>query len=82
METMNILRDSLNRIDPTIFVYGEGWTAGPSPYPQELRAMKTNATQMPGIAVFNDDVRDAVKGSFKKMKTGDLLPECQAWKKV
>ncbi|WP_455496741.1 type I pullulanase [Coprobacter sp.] len=66
LETMNILRDSLNRIDPTIFVYGEGWTAGPSPYPQELRAMKTNATQMPGIAVFNDDVRDAVKGSFKK----------------
>lgn len=66
LETMNILRDSLNRIDPTIFVYGEGWTAGPSPYPQELRAMKANAPQMPGIAVFNDDVRDAVKGSFRK----------------
>lgn len=66
LETMNMLRDSLNRIDPSIFVYGEGWTAGPSPYPQELRAMKTNAPQMPGIAVFNDDVRDAVKGSFKK----------------
>ena len=66
LETMNMLRDSLNRIDPSIFVYGEGWTAGPSPYPQELRAMKTNAPQMPGIAVFNDDVRDVVKGSFKK----------------
>lgn len=65
IETMNGLRYVLDKIDPTLFVYGEGWTAGASPYPEELRAMKANASQMDGIAVFNDDVRDAVKGSYK-----------------
>lgn len=65
LETMNGLRYALNQVDPSIFVYGEGWTAGPSPYPEEKRAMKANAPQMDGIAVFNDDVRDAVKGSYK-----------------
>ena len=65
LETMNQVRQALDEIDPTIFVYGEGWTAGPSPYPEEKRALKKNAARMPGIAVFNDDIRDGIKGSFK-----------------
>lgn len=65
LETMNQVRKALDEIDPTIFIYGEGWTAGPSPYPEEKRALKKNAVQMPGIAVFNDDIRDGIKGSFK-----------------
>lgn len=65
LETMNQVRKALDEIDPTIFIYGEGWTAGPSPYPEEKRALKKNAAQMPGIAVFNDDIRDGIKGSFK-----------------
>lgn len=65
LETMNQVRKALDEIDPMIFIYGEGWTAGPSPYPEEKRALKKNAAQMPGIAVFNDDIRDGIKGSFK-----------------
>ena len=42
IETMNEISDTLHKIDPTIFIYGEGWTAGSSPYPESLRAVKAN----------------------------------------
>lgn len=63
IETMNRLRRELTEIDPTIFVYGEGWVAADSPLPAEKRAMRDNVRQMEGIAVFCDDFRDAVRGS-------------------
>ena len=64
IETMNQVRAALDRIDPTIFVYGEGWTADNSPLPYEQRALKQHAKQFDGIAVFSDDIRDALKGSW------------------
>lgn len=64
IETMNEVRATLDRIDPTIFVYGEGWTAGDSPLAYENRALKQHAKQFDGIAVFSDDIRDALKGSW------------------
>lgn len=63
IETMNRLRAELMKIDPTIFVYGEGWLADNSPLPLEQRAVKDNISQMEGIAVFCDDFRDGLKGS-------------------
>lgn len=68
IETMNQLRAELDKIDPSIFIYGEGWAAGNSPYPAEKRGLKVNAPKMPGVAVFSDDIRDAVKGSVHKDK--------------
>lgn len=62
--TMNRVIDELRQINPSIFVYGEGWTAGDSPLPVERRALKENVSKMDGIAVFSDDIRDAVKGHF------------------
>lgn len=64
IETMNEVRATLDRIDPTIFVYGEGWTASGSPLAEEKRALKKNAALFDGIAVFSDDIRDALKGSW------------------
>ena len=64
IETMNAIRAALDKIDPTIFMYGEGWTAGPSPLAEEKRAVKKNAKQLENIAVFSDDIRDALKGSW------------------
>jgi len=61
-ETMRRVRDSLDAIDPSIFVYGEGWTAGDSPLPEPRRALKKYAHQLGGIAVFSDDIRDGLKG--------------------
>ncbi len=63
IETMNLIRQTLNDIDPTILIYGEGWTGGASPLPENEQALRTNVAQMPGIAVFNDITRDGIKGS-------------------
>ncbi|MDE5929569.1 MAG: type I pullulanase [Muribaculaceae bacterium] len=64
IETMNEVAAELKKINPSIFVYGEGWTAGDSPLPAERRALKENVAKMDGIAVFSDDIRDAVKGHY------------------
>lgn len=71
IETMNRLREELMKIDPTIFVYGEGWVAADSPLPPEQRATKEHVGQMEGIAVFNDEFRDGLKGStFDEQEPG------------
>lgn len=64
--TMNQVADELKKLRPEIFVYGEGWTAGDSPLPVGQRALKENVSAMPGVAVFSDDIRDAVKGHYSK----------------
>lgn len=63
-ETMSRVAKELKEINPSIFVYGEGWTAGDSPLPVERRALKENVAKMEGIAVFSDDIRDAIKGHY------------------
>lgn len=68
IETMNEVAAELKKINPSIFVYGEGWTAGDSPLSAEQRALKENVDKMTGIAVFSDDIRDAVKGHYSDAK--------------
>ncbi len=63
IETMNRISAELHAIDPTIFIYGEGWTAGGSPLPDSLRAIKANTYRLDRVAAFSDDFRDALKGS-------------------
>jgi len=63
-ETMNRVAAELKKINPSIFVYGEGWTAGDSPLAKDRRALKENVSKMTDIAVFSDDLRDAVKGHY------------------
>lgn len=71
IETMNKVTEALSAVDPSIFVYGEGWTAGDSPLPIERRALKAHIQQMPDVAAFSDDIRDGVKGSvFEDDSTG------------
>ncbi len=71
IETMNRISNELRAIKPDILLYGEGWTAGNSPLPDSLRALKKNAYQLSNIAVFSDDLRDAIKGSvFEKLDKG------------
>ena len=64
IQTMNEIRAALDKIDPTIFMYGEGWTAANSPLAEEKRAVKKNAKELENIAVFSDDIRDAIRGSW------------------
>ena len=64
IETMNQIRQMVDGIDPSIFIYGEGWSAGTCAYPQEQLAMKAHIARMPGIAAFSDELRDALRGPF------------------
>ncbi|MCR5239792.1 MAG: type I pullulanase [Prevotella sp.] len=71
IETMNQIRKAVDEIDPTIFIYGEGWSAGACAIPNERLGMKANIPQMPGIAAFSDEIRDALRGPFDDdSKTG------------
>ena len=64
IETMNEIRKAVDKIDPTLFIYGEGWSAGACAIPNERLGMKANIPQMPGIAAFSDEIRDALRGPF------------------
>lgn len=66
IETMNEVSKALKEIDPTLFVYGEGWSAGSSPLPEAQRAVKANATKLTDVAVFSDDIRDGLKGHYSR----------------
>ncbi|MBN2504423.1 MAG: type I pullulanase, partial [Bacilli bacterium] len=64
VETMNLIATELKAIDQTIMVYGEPWKGfSESPLDSSLQAGKFNLDQMPDVGAFNDDLRDAVKGS-------------------
>lgn len=73
IETMNLIRKELTAIDPNIFIYGEGWTAGTCAYPTEKLALKAHIKQMPGIAAFSDELRDALRGPFSDDKQAAFL---------
>ena len=73
IETMNEIRKELTTINPNIFIYGEGWSAGQCAYPTEKLAVKANTSQMPGIAAFCDDLRDALRGPFNDDHKGAFL---------
>ena len=62
IETVNIIRDELNKIDPQILMYGEGWTGGESPLPADRLAYKWNSYQFGRVGLFNDNIRDSIKG--------------------
>lgn len=73
IETMQQIRAEINKIDPSIYIYGEGWSAGSCAYPVDKLAMKANAQQLNGIAAFSDDMRDALRGPFSDDHKGALL---------
>ena len=73
IETMNEIRAAVDKIDPSIYIYGEGWSAGSCAYPQEKLAMKANTRQLNGIGAFCDDMRDALRGPFSDDTKGGFL---------
>ena len=61
IETMNEIRAELDKINPDIIIYGEGWTASASTLSTEKQALKVNAKALNNITVFSDDFRDGIK---------------------
>lgn len=57
--TMKDLVIEIKKIKPDIQVYGEPWTAGKTPIKPTIKGVQKGQ----GYAVFNDNYRDAIKGS-------------------
>ena len=73
LETMSEIRAAASAIDPTIIIYGEGWAAASPQLPEADLAMKANVSQLPGIAAFSDELRDALRGPFSDDTQGAFL---------
>lgn len=65
IDTMNLIRSELDKIDKRILMYGEPWTAndGENGISGEDCSNKANAKKLsPRIGMFNDDMRHGIKG--------------------
>ena len=69
LQTMQEVESAVHTIDPEALIYGEGWTMGTtidgSPMANQSQINKITATNnaVGRIAVFNDTIRDGLKGS-------------------
>lgn len=61
-DTMNKIREAVDRIDPQVLLIGEGWDLN-TPLPHDKKAMIHNQDELPRIGQFNDWFRDSIKGS-------------------
>ena len=70
VETMQAIESALHAINPKAIIYGEGWTGGTSALNPNFQATQANIRQIiptndgiGAVAVFNDAIRDGLKGS-------------------
>jgi len=59
---VKVMSDSLKAIKPDIMLYGEPWTGGPSGLDYDLQMTKGKQRDT-FVSLFNDDFRNAIKGS-------------------
>ena len=77
VETMQAIEQAVHEVNPQALIYGEGWTGGTTPLRENLRANQANISQIHAsgegigaVAVFNDAIRDGLKGSVFDQKDG------------
>ena len=70
IETMNLIRQRLEALNPNILLYGEGWAAAAPLYDEQKLAFKRYTYRMPGIAAFSDDIRNALRGTLDLSEGG------------
>ena len=62
-ETMKEIYDELSEIDPNVMVYGEPWASSGAIFGKTDIDKCSASEDVNGVACFNDDIRDAIKGS-------------------
>ncbi len=79
LETMKQVEAAVHTIDPQAIIYGEGWTMG-STITNVPQANQSNISKVPttndaagSIAVFNDVIRDGLKGSVFNEAVGGYI---------
>ena len=70
IETMNKIAKRLHRIDENIKIYGEPWLGGKSVLNEDERSVTANYAKLKGVGIFNDVIRDAIKGSVFDVNKG------------
>ncbi len=77
VETMQAIEQAVHEVNPQALIYGEGWTGGTTPLRENLRANQVNIGQISAtgkgigaVAVFNDAIRDGLKGSVFDQNDG------------
>ena len=63
IETMNLIRKEVNKIDSSIIIFGEGWTADTPVLDENQLCLKKNISKLHDIGAFSDDIRDGLRGS-------------------
>ncbi|PLR66776.1 type I pullulanase [Bacillus sp. UMB0893] len=80
-----ITKELHEQVDPSILVYGEPWQAGGSPLPENQQTVKGSQKDK-HFAVFNDNLRGAIKGgsddASKGFATGETGKEADLLKGV
>ncbi len=76
-DTMQAIYDECSKIDPNVMIYGEPWTGGKSKVrfgvSKSTIDLVTEDLNVNGVACFNDDFRDALKGGvFNALESGFL----------
>ena len=69
-DTMHEIEKAVHKNDPQAILYGEGWLGGTSPLSEKKQATQANIRNVKAsegaigaVAVFNDAIRDGLKGS-------------------
>ena len=75
IDTMHQIEAAVHEINPQALLYGEGWTGGSTTLNPNTQAIQKNIRKVAvsegaigGVAVFNDAIRDGLKGSVFDQK--------------
>jgi pullulanase len=68
-DTLTAVREDLDRVDPSLMIYGEPWAAAPSPREVLNKGFQRGSR----IAVFNDSFRDELRGNLFNNSAPGLL---------
>ena len=79
LETMKKVEAAVHTVDPEAIIYGEGWTMGstitnvPQANQGNISKVPTTGDAVGSIAVFNDVMRDGLKGSVFNESVGGYI---------
>lgn len=86
LQTMQNIESAVHTINPNAIIYGEGWTMGATidgsaqANQTQISQVKPTGDAIGGIAVFNDAIRDGLKGSvFEKAGQGYINGDASAY---
>ena len=80
VDTMQAVESALHAVNPKALIYGEGWTGGTTPLGSRRQASQANIAKVVAtnggigaVAVFNDAIRDGLKGSVFDLKNAGYI---------